>query len=44
MVEFLEFDSIEDLKSIMFKFPEHIQKDYEDAIKFSDFIFVLRVI
>lgn len=44
MQEILEFDSIRDLKSIIFKFPEQIQKDYEVAMDFSEFVFVLRVI
>ena len=44
MFEFLDFDSITDLDSIMFKFPEDIQKDYHVSMDFSEFVFVLRVL
>ena len=44
MHEILEFDTIRDLESIMFKFPKQIQNDYKVAISFSEFVFVLRVI
>ncbi len=44
MHEILEFDTIRDLESIMFKFPKQIQNDYHVAISFSEFVFVLRVI
>lgn len=44
MLDVLELDSIMDLKSIIFKFPEQIQKDYDIAIKFSEFVYVLRIL
>lgn len=44
MGEILEFESINELESIMFKFPKQIRNDYRVAISFSKFVFVLRVI
>ncbi|WP_295619060.1 DUF6361 family protein [uncultured Methanobrevibacter sp.] len=44
MYEILEYASFRDLKGIIGKFPEKIQKDYYRARSFSEFIFVLRVI
>ena len=44
MREILNFDSIQDLESIMFKFPQKIQDDYYLAMAFSEFVFVLRVL
>lgn len=44
MCEVLEYNSFRELKPIIYKFPEQIQKDYIDAVDFSEFVFTLSVI
>ena len=44
MCEVLEYKSFRELKPIIYKFPEQIQKDYIDAVDFSEFVFTLSVI
>ena len=44
LTEVLQYNSFEELDLIISKFPDDIQDNYRDAKKFSEFIFVLRVI
>lgn len=44
MYEILEFDSIRDIREIIFKFPSRIQDEYNVAMSFSEFVYTLRVL
>jgi len=44
MVEVLACNSFQEMNSLIQLFPDNIQSDYELAIQFSDFLYVLRVL
>jgi len=44
MHEILDIDSYQHLEGIIGKFPEQMQEDYQLALAFSDFIFVVRAV
>lgn len=44
MKEILDLSSFADLQDMIRKFPANIQEDYDLALRFSDFVYVLRII